>query len=126
MRQIAVFPPFTEENATAVSAFCHATCSLAALPDFYGSTRTSCLTCTVHMLHGSVMTLSDWITTNGLTDERAADLFGCDRAHVSKLRRGRCRPSLDLMVRIRDATKGAVSLDSWADAVTASHREGAA
>ena len=67
------------------------------------------------------MTIQDWLSAQKrksgkkLTDDAAAELFGCDRAWFSKIRRGKGTPSYDLMCAIRDKTAGKVSLDSWAD-----------
>lgn len=66
------------------------------------------------------MTIQEWLSAQKrksgkkLTDEVAADLFECDRAWFSKIRRGKGTPSYEMMCLIRDRTGGKVTLDSWA------------
>lgn len=65
------------------------------------------------------MTIQEWLSSQKrksgrkLTDEAAAELFGCDRAWFSKIRRGKGTPSYELMLTIREKTAGKVTLDSW-------------
>lgn len=60
------------------------------------------------------MTFEKWLELTQTDDAAAAALFKRDRAHISKIRRGKVTPSFDLMIVIRDKTEGAVPLDSWA------------
>ena len=62
------------------------------------------------------MTFQKWLQLTETSDDAAAKLFGRDRSHISKIRRGVVKPSFDLMVTIRDKTEGAVPLESWARA----------
>lgn len=48
--------------------------------------------------------------------EAFAVRIGIVPKYLEQLRSGFRRPSYDLMVRIRDATDGAVSLDAWSQA----------
>jgi hypothetical protein len=59
------------------------------------------------------MTFADWLTKQGLDDAAAGRLFARDRSHISKLRRGKQRPSYDLMLLIAKVSKGAVGLETW-------------
>jgi hypothetical protein len=59
------------------------------------------------------MTFADWLTKQGLDDAAAGRLFARDRSHISKLRRGKQRPSYDLMLLIQRVSKGAVGLETW-------------
>jgi hypothetical protein len=59
------------------------------------------------------MTFDKWLELTKTDDAAAAELFGRDRAHISKIRRRKVMPSFDLMLVIRDKTEGAVPLDSW-------------
>ena len=60
------------------------------------------------------MTFDKWLTECGMDNETAGKLFDRDRAHISKLRRGKAKPSYDLMVAVKAASGGKVSFDSWA------------
>jgi hypothetical protein len=51
-------------------------------------------------------------------------MFRRDRAHISKLRRGKVTPSYELMLVIRDVSDGAVTLDSWAPQSARASRRG--
>ena len=59
------------------------------------------------------MTFAKWLELSNIDDAKAASLFKRDRAHISKLRRGKVTPSYELMLVIRDKSDGAVTLDSW-------------
>jgi transcriptional regulator with XRE-family HTH domain len=59
------------------------------------------------------MTLPDYMTQFGMTDDRAAEIFGYDRTTISRLRRGILTPSYDKMMEIQDKTHGAVTVESW-------------
>jgi len=60
------------------------------------------------------MTLGEWMRKSGLGDDQMAALVKTDRANLSRLRRGKQRPSWELAARIEKATKGAVPVGSWA------------
>lgn len=59
------------------------------------------------------MTFSAWMKKRKLKDAQAAELFGCHRAHISKVRRGVINPSFELAQRIYKESKGRVDLASW-------------
>ncbi len=68
----------------------------------------SCAVCT-----SCAMTFADWMTKQGLDDAAAGRLLARDRSHISKLRRGKHRPSYELMLLIQKVSKGAVGLETW-------------
>jgi hypothetical protein len=70
------------------------------------------------------MTFAKWLELTKIDDAEAARMFLRDRAHISKLRRGKVTPSYELMLVIRDASDGAVTLDSWAPEASRSSRKG--
>ena len=72
------------------------------------------------------MTFAKWLELSSIDDAKAAQMFRRDRAHISKLRRGKVTPSYELMLSIRDASDGAVTLDSWAPEPVRSNRKGRA
>lgn len=59
------------------------------------------------------MTFSQWLEQSNITDAEAAKRFARDRAHISKLRRGKARPSYELMLLIAKVSKGEVGLETW-------------
>lgn len=60
------------------------------------------------------MTFDKWLSLEKISDAEAASRLKRDRAHISKLRRGRAKPSYELMLAIYAESDGAVTLDSWA------------
>ena len=62
------------------------------------------------------MTLAQWMTRTGATDKSVAESINRDRGHISKLRRGAAKPSLDMMLAVRELTNGKVALEDWAPA----------
>lgn len=65
-------------------------------------------------MHTICMTFENWLIKSGLSDAEAAKRFARDRAHISKLRRGKARPSYELMLLIHKVSKGEVGLETWA------------
>ena len=61
------------------------------------------------------MTFAQWLEQTNTTDAEAAKRFARDRAHISKLRRGKARPSYELMLLIAKVSKGEVGLETWAE-----------
>jgi transcriptional regulator with XRE-family HTH domain len=59
------------------------------------------------------MTLADWMAEHLLTDEGLATQLGCDRATISRLRRGLTRPSWEMAAKIKEVTNEAVSADDF-------------
>lgn len=70
------------------------------------------------------MTFAKWLELSNIDDAKAARMFRRDRAHISKMRRGKVTPSYELMLVIRDVSDGAVSLDSWAPEASRASRKG--
>lgn len=70
------------------------------------------------------MTFAKWLELSSIDDAKAARMFCRDRAHISKLRRGKVIPSYELMLVIRDVSDGAVTLDSWAPEASRLSRKG--
>lgn len=60
------------------------------------------------------MTLSKWMAERKLDDEQVAAMVSTDRTTISRLRRGKQRPSWELAARLDKATKGAVPVACWA------------
>lgn len=65
------------------------------------------------------MTLKEWRRGIGITQRKAADLFGIDQAALCRWEKGDTAPSLPFAMKILDVTKGAVTL---ADLVRTSER----
>jgi transcriptional regulator with XRE-family HTH domain len=59
------------------------------------------------------MTFQQWLELVQWSDAEAAKRFSRDRAHISKLRRGKARPSYELMLLINKVSKGEVGLETW-------------
>ena len=59
------------------------------------------------------MTLAEWLDKYRKTDAWFGHMVRKDRSHISRLRRGLVRPSLELMIQIREFTDGEVNLESW-------------
>lgn len=55
------------------------------------------------------MKLDVWMSITSTSDEMLALSLGIDRSHANRLRRGVKRPSTELMGKIAEATKGAVT-----------------
>ena len=65
------------------------------------------------MLHTFGMTFAQWLEQSNISDAEAAKRFARDRAHISKLRRGKARPSYELMLLIAKVSQGKVGLETW-------------
>jgi transcriptional regulator with XRE-family HTH domain len=72
------------------------------------------LTSVRQVVHTSSMTFAQWLEQTNISDAEAAKRFARDRAHISKLRRGKARPSYELMLLIAKVSKGEVGLETWA------------
>lgn len=65
------------------------------------------------------MQLSDFMSARGLDDEAMAELVrkssgvSVDRSTISRIRRGKCRPSWDLIACLKSVSKGRVSADDF-------------
>lgn len=63
--------------------------------------------------------LDEYLTQNCISSADFAGKIGADHSTVWRLRNGKMRPGADLIIAIRNATDGAVTLDDWAKDVTA-------
>ena len=59
------------------------------------------------------MQLDNYMRVMRLTDADLAELVGVDRSTVSRVRRGKTRPSWDLIRKIRTASEGLVTADDF-------------
>jgi hypothetical protein len=59
------------------------------------------------------MQLSAYMAANGLNDQGMADLLGCDRSYVTKLRRPNAAPAPPMMALIAEKTDGSVLPNDW-------------
>jgi len=64
-------------------------------------------------MHIFCMTFAQWLEQVQWSDDEAAKRFARDRAHISKLRRGKARPSYELMLLIAKVSQGKVGLETW-------------
>jgi DNA-binding XRE family transcriptional regulator len=61
----------------------------------------------------TAMKLSQWMLDNGMDDAAFGALVQADRVTISRIRRGRNRPSWTLADRIQTATHGAVTANDF-------------
>jgi transcriptional regulator with XRE-family HTH domain len=66
------------------------------------------LTSVVRMAHITAMQLANWMAEHGVRDEDLAEALGVDRSTISRIRRRKQRPSLELAAGIERITKGKV------------------
>lgn len=59
------------------------------------------------------MNLDRWMTETGATDEAFAVMVGVSRPTISRIRKGKRQPSLDVMRAIWEATAGAVTANDF-------------
>lgn len=57
------------------------------------------------------MKLKDYLTTYSIGQSKLSRILGVSQAHVSNILKGRKSPSIQLIKRIREATKGKVTAD---------------
>lgn len=62
--------------------------------------------------------LSVWLDEQSLSREHFAALVGTTVAHLNRMCRGARRPSLDLAMKVEQATQGAVPATIWLDVPT--------
>ena len=62
---------------------------------------------------GAMDNLSQFLKTKSIRQQEFADAISISRPYLSLLLSGQKRPSLDLALRIADATGGAVPVTSW-------------
>jgi transcriptional regulator with XRE-family HTH domain len=48
-----------------------------------------------------------------LTDEQLGEQLGLDRTHISRLRRGKRKPSLQTALKIARETEGEIPVEAW-------------
>lgn len=72
----------------------------------------------MHMygMHKDRMTLSEYLTKKNETDAAFAARVSMSQSQISRLRRGRSKPSWEATSAISAATKGAVTANDWAKA----------
>lgn len=58
--------------------------------------------------------LDEWMTEHEVDDAELARLARTDRTTISRIRRGKQRPSLDLAARLAEATDNAVTPNDFA------------
>jgi len=59
----------------------------------------------VHVMHhGGMKTLQQHMTETGMKDAQLAELVGCDRSMIARIRLGYATPSLKVAVAIREHT----------------------
>jgi transcriptional regulator with XRE-family HTH domain len=61
------------------------------------------------------MRISEFMAEKGLRDGEMAELIGCERSYVLKLRSGSATPSAAMMATIAEKTGGAVEPNDWFD-----------
>lgn len=59
------------------------------------------------------MKINDWMSLKGLSDEQVGALVSVDRVTISRIRRGRNRPSWELAARFKEISEGAVTADDF-------------
>lgn len=64
----------------------------------------------------TMMTLSEYLAENGISQAAFANEIKVKQATVSRLARNMMRPSLELAVSIERTTRGAVAAASWVSA----------
>ena len=62
------------------------------------------------------MKLADYLASKDLNDAAFAEMLGCDRSTVSRLRRADTKPSWGQAERIREITGGLVTPNDFLDA----------
>ena len=61
------------------------------------------------------MTLSDYMEKKQMTEAQMAALVGCSQSTINRIKNGRFAPGLDLMMRVRVATRGKVTPNDFAE-----------
>lgn len=57
--------------------------------------------------------LGEWLKQQQMTQAAFAELIRSDQSHISDLVRGKVKPKLESIVRIQQATGGAVQAQDW-------------
>jgi transcriptional regulator with XRE-family HTH domain len=61
-------------------------------------------------------TLEAYMAREGIDDAALAARIGRERSTVSKIRRGKLRPTLEIAALIEGVTNGSVPMQSWVEA----------
>lgn len=64
------------------------------------------------------MKLADWMTLAGIKDSAFAEKVGRDQSTISRIRRGEVLPDWSTVVRIAEATEGAVTANDFMPAAS--------
>lgn len=72
------------------------------------------------------MTLSDYLTSNGISRGEFARRMGCSISVVSRLAAGLRKPTVGTLQKIIEASEGAVTLDDFVRHSTGSQKNGEA
>lgn len=59
------------------------------------------------------MKLSEWMIANGVSDDQLAEKVAVDRATISRLRRGKHRPSWPLVAKLSEISDGKVTANDF-------------
>lgn len=59
------------------------------------------------------MKLAEWLKDRQMTQAAFAELIDSDQSHISDLVREKVKPKLESIVRIQQATQGAVQAQDW-------------
>ena len=62
-----------------------------------------------------VMEFRDWLASQGVTQNAAAEMIGCTQPYVTMLAAGQRQPSLTILKRIVRMTDGQVGLEDFVD-----------
>lgn len=60
--------------------------------------------------------LVDWLRWSGLQGKELAQMCGIDPVQIYHLTAGRRKASIAVAIRLRDATRGAIPIESWVEA----------
>jgi DNA-binding transcriptional regulator YdaS (Cro superfamily) len=60
-------------------------------------------------MRNRTMRLDEWMALHGYNDERMAELIGVNQSTVNRIRNGVQKPSGETIVKVEEATNGAVS-----------------
>ena len=66
-------------------------------------------------MHLQRMNLHEWMIREGYLDQELASLVGSDRTTISRVRRGKVRPSWELIRKLKDASEGCVTANDFLD-----------
>ena len=67
----------------------------------------------MHMLSNMINALQSYMEREKVSDTAFSEMIGRDRSVVSRLRRGKMLPSLEVAAVIENVTSGKVPMSSW-------------